>query len=904
MYTRSVLTVLSLVAASVITSPAQASARCPVPLDSPQRGAAAVRALGDQVDEVAGGVSNLTGTQLRDLLRTDRTLWIDTCGWPYYADPAPTTTEPQPALTPGNDVFALHSRLGSSRTIYLDFDGYVVATGTGWSASYGNFTAPGYSIDSDPAFNATERANIANIWLRVAEDYAPFDVDVTTALPTPDAITRSNAADTAYGTRVAIVNGTNPIYDACSCGGIAYLNAFDTTTSHSYFQPAFVFTEGTDTIPKNVAEAATHEVGHTLALNHDGDPTRTYYPGQGLWAPIMGSGYYKPLTQWSKGEYTGANNTEDDTAIINTNGTPLLADDVGDSRATATAISPGTVSKVIGSAADTDWFSFTASGVTSLTVTPQSVSPNLDASITLLNSIGEIVTNDPASVFSSFDVATGLDGKVARVLSPGTYYAKVDGVGSGTPTGTGYSDYGSLGRYDLTLTTNGPTLSLPAATPPPAMVGRSYTTTFTATGGMAPFTYSVSSGSVPPGLTLGSGGSLTGIPTTPGAYTFTVRVSDLTTYATTRAFTVNVAAQLSLSANGPAAAMVGRPYNGTLTATGGTAPRVFAVSSGVFPLGVTLNADGTLSGTPSQAGSYTFQAEVSDANGFRTTRTYTLVVEPALSIAAGSHPVATVGAPYTTSFTAVGGRAPFVFSSAGSPPGLTLSTNGTLSGTPSAAGTFSFTVQVVDAGAFSATSARTITVKPELLLGESTLPTGTAGTPYTALFTASGGTPPYQFRKYAGQIPAGLTLSADGTLSGTPTARGSGTFIVQVSDANGVTDERQFTLSIQGAASTPSPTTPTPDPTASPTPVATAPVILTSKLPRAHVGKKYAALLRASTPGIWRVTSGKLPKGLRLKVNGSVSGKPRKVGKYRFTVAVTVGDQSAYRTFRLVVRGK
>lgn len=885
MFTRSVLTVLALVAASAITSPARADT-CPVPLDNAQRGAAAVRALGTDLDDVAAAVPNLTAPELRHLLLTDRTLWIDTCGRPYYADPAPANPDssPQPALTPGNDVFALHSRPGSTRTIYLDFDGYSVS-GSGWSADYGSFTAPGYSMDSDPAFNATERARIADIWLRVAEDYAPFDVDVTTAVPTADAITRSSAADQVYGTRVAIVNGTNTIYEDCDCGGIAYIAAFDTTTSHAYFQPAFVFTLGVGTTSKFVAEAASHEAGHTLALHHDGDPTHVYYPGQGLWAPIMGDSYDMPLSQWSKGEYTGANNTEDDVAIIHSNGAPLLLDDVGDNRASATAIATGTTSKVIGSASDTDWFSFTASGVTSLTVTPQASGPNLDASVTLANSITQIVTDDPPS-FATLTGAGGLDGKVARVLTAGTYYAKVDGVGSGSPTVTGYSDYGSVGRYDLTLTTNGTPVAVSATTPPPAMVGRSYATTFTSSGGLAPYTFAVSAGQLPPGLTLSSGGSLAGTPTSNGTYNFTVRVTDLTTYSATRAFSVTVAPSLALSAAGPAKAMVGLAYSSTLTATGGTPPHTFAVASGALPNGVTLSSNGTLSGTPTLAGNYAFQARVTDTKGFATTRLYAMLVEPALTVTASTPPIATVGNAYSTTFTATGGDRPYLFGSPGGlPPGLTLGLNGVLSGTPTQAGTYTFTVQVSDAGLFTVSATRTVTVKPALVL-DGNPPAATVGTAYSTRFTASGGTEPYRFSRYAGTLPEGLSLAPDGTLSGTPIATDTSTFTVQVTDANGVKDRRQFSVAVVQA----------------PTQPATAPVITTTRLPRARVGKKYKKRLRSTPVGTWRVASGKLPKGLRLAANGKLSGKPKRAGKYRFSVVVVVGDQSAARGYRLTVR--
>src|SRR5207253_3500030 len=101
------------------------------------------------------------------------------------------------------------------------------------------------------------------------------------------------------------------------CGGIAYVGVYDMTGSlHGYYQPAFVYEQGVTSNAKYIAEAAAHEAGHNLGLSHDGTATLGYYDGQGSWAPIMGVGYDRAISQWSKGEYSGANNTEDDLAII------------------------------------------------------------------------------------------------------------------------------------------------------------------------------------------------------------------------------------------------------------------------------------------------------------------------------------------------------------------------------------------------------------------------------------------------------------------------------------------------------------------------------------------------------------------------------------------------------------
>ncbi len=134
---------------------------------------------------------------------------------------------------------------------------------------------------------------------------------------------------------------TQRTFYTCSCGGVAYIGVFDDTSN--YYKPALVFYDrlgaGNE---KYVAEAISHEAGHNMGLHHDGSSTTSYYQGHGSgatgWAPIMGMGYYQSLVQWSKGEYPGANNKEDDFAVMASNGLPLRADDHGNSIGTATRL--------------------------------------------------------------------------------------------------------------------------------------------------------------------------------------------------------------------------------------------------------------------------------------------------------------------------------------------------------------------------------------------------------------------------------------------------------------------------------------------------------------------------------------------------------------------------------------
>ena len=659
MRARAGLTAAALLGA-LITAPAHAST-C-IPLPEPLNGTAALDALGKDLDRAASKAQT-SPESLRQTLKTDPTLWLDTCSRPYFVEPASTTRERtfEPALDPSGDALALHSRPGSKRTIFLDFDGMDV-TGTAWTESYGAFTAPGYSMDADPAFNPTERARIADVWLRVSEDYAPFNVDVTTQDPGEAAIDRANNSDDVYGTRVAIV-GDNPIYKSCGCGGIAYVNVFDEAGDHGAFQPAFVFVQGLGTGSKNIAEATTHEAGHNLGLYHDGTRSVSYYRGQGLWAPIMGVGYYEPLSQWSKGEYANANRTEDDLAIIAASGAPRMVDDVGDARGTAADITPGTVEGLISTAADTDWFRFNATDLTTVGVRPQAVSPDLDVRIDLYDADGVLLaSDDPASAQVSGDVATGLDATIVQVLAAGTYYVKVDGVGSGNPLETGYSDYASLGRYDLSMTTNGvPALVLTRKVLPAGGVDAPYSATFAATGGTAPYSFEVVSGTLPPGLSLSTAGELTGIPSAAGTSSFTVEVTDTNSASDRGTFTIQVTAKAVVTPPVVEPPPPAPPAPGPTTPTPGPNPTVtpapavrITTNSRLpkarvgkrystrldaenavnwqatgLPRGLRLTAGGHLAGRPKKAGTFTFAVTAQGSAGQMDAAQFTLKVRRA-----------------------------------------------------------------------------------------------------------------------------------------------------------------------------------------------------------------------------------------------------------------------------------
>ena len=177
---------------------------------------------------------------------------------------------------------------------------------------------------------------------------------------------------------------------------------------------------------------------------------------------------------------------------------------------------------------------------------------------------------------------------------------------------------------------SGPALLFPA--PPGGEAGVSYSDQLTVTGGTSPFTWSVSAGSLPPGVTLNaSTGLLSGTPTTAGTYSFTVKVADSSGQSNTEAVTLTVIPGPSLSFPAPPSGWTHTVYGDTLTESGGTSPFTWSVSSGSLPSGISLNASGTLTGTPTATGTFAFTVKVTDANGQFATEATSITVSAGVS---------------------------------------------------------------------------------------------------------------------------------------------------------------------------------------------------------------------------------------------------------------------------------
>jgi hypothetical protein len=338
----------------------------------------------------------------------------------YEKMPTPTNAK---AGGPNTSIMALtnlQSFPGGRGCVLLDFDGHYVS-GTPWNN--------GNPINA--AGSGMSDAQVQETWEVVSEDFRPFHLNVTT----------NEAVFNSYPKTMrmrCIITPTNTA--APGAGGVAYIGSFNWNDD----TPCWVFVLS----GKGAGEASSHEIGHTFGLGHDGrtNPSEGYFAGHGDWAPIMGVGYYEPITQWSRGEYNFANNTEDDLTKIAsaTYNVGYRSDDYGNSTSAATGIASGSVNRsgLIERTADIDFFSFNSgAGTVNLTINTVSRHGDLDIIARLYNGSGGVIaTSNPG----------GLNASISANVGAGTYYLSVDNTGAGNPGTDGYSDYGSLGSYFIT----------------------------------------------------------------------------------------------------------------------------------------------------------------------------------------------------------------------------------------------------------------------------------------------------------------------------------------------------------------------------------------------------------------------------------------------------------------------
>ncbi len=474
---------------------------------------------------------------------------------------------------------------------------------------------------------------------------------------------------------------------------------------------------------------------------------------------------------------------------------------------------------------------------------------------------------------------------------------------SGTPP------LGSSGSYNFTITVQdsaarftgvsftvqvnpGPPVITTASPLPRAKEGTQVSLAFQASGGVSPYNWTATG--LPAFLNLSGAGLLSGMPlvgSSAGSYSFSVTVADAAGSRASGAFNLSIDPALSITTSSPLQATVGQAFSAAFNAFGGTAPYSFSASG--LPGWASMSADGVLSGTPPRgsAGGTAFAVVATDAAGHASSAPFTLTV-----LSSNGGPTITTPSPlamagvgnyYQATLSATGGAPPYQWSGSGVPHGLTLSSGGVLSGTPTAAGNGTVTAQVTDSSGNVAFQALGLSVTPANLriVTPSLLATAEVSVAYSVAFQSNGGARPLIWTA-SGPLPAGLTFDSTGLLSGTPTAPGDFVFTVQVTDSTGASTSAAYEvlvrpfapdllvsaggLSFVGARG------------AAPPPVQTVSVISTT-----HDSVPFSAT--ADTPWITPTASGTTPG----RIDVSVNQTGLSAGSYSGTITVTSPNRAA-----------
>jgi hypothetical protein len=480
------------------------------------------------------------------------------------------------------------------------------------------------------------------------------------------------------------------------------------------------------------------------------------------------------------------------------------------------------------------------------------------------------------------------------------------GVIAGTPTaaGTQTVTLRATDGTELTAQTAKTTLKItvvPEAEPlkvttggiPSARLGAYYSAPLSSTGGTAPVSWSVTSGSLPNGMSLdANSGTISGVSTQSGSFPLTFTAADRATptahqASTSVTLTVEPGPALSILTMALPTATQGAQYVANLNAVGGVPGYSWYVREGSLPTGLSLNGStGEIEGTPREAGTFSLSFTVQDdttPSPQTTTQTVTLTIAASSPSIGFSPPAGAVGVPYEYTPSLAGGVAPYSWSVAGElPAGLTFDqSTGTIMGTPTAVGTTSITLRLTDSSLPSSQSAEAggklaISQAPALAIESTALPAAVAGQQYRAIVFASGGTVPFTWAIRAGSLPEGLSLeTSTGVISGVPTSEGSHELAIQVSDSSSPSPQVRTATFTLAVGSPPELT------------------IASSSLPEATAGTYYSQTVAATggvTPYTWAVKSGSLPPGLSLSSStGLISGTPTAAGEYGLVMEVADG---------------